>query len=150
MFGAGWDFIVRVLLAPAKGLMIDVLGKTQTILTNHLQLGPHHQPKSLAYKDLISQTSSNLHWWTKKFLAARNPTELHDSPHICSAKKWACENWIYTLGDLRRRIFHTLASVSNHTILAYFYRCRQKMDLYREGNEYGSLHESSRFMCRRE
>ena len=57
----------------------------------------------------------------------------------CSAKKWARENCNYTLDDLQRRVHCVLASVSNYTILVYFYRCRQKMDLYREGIEYGSL-----------
>ena len=42
------------------------------------------------------------------------------------------------LDDLRRRVPRALASVPNHTTLAYFHRCRRKMDLYQEGINYGS------------
>ena len=62
----------------------------------------------------------------------------------CSAKKWARENCNYTLDDLRQCVLHALASVSNHTILAYFYKCRRKMDLYREGIGYRSLQWKAR------
>ena len=62
----------------------------------------------------------------------------------CSAKKWACENCNYTLDDLRQRIPCALASVSNYTILAYFYRCRRKMDLYHKSIGYGSLQWKTR------
>ena len=57
----------------------------------------------------------------------------------CSVKKWARKNYNYTLDDIRQRVSCIQASVSNHTIFAYFYRCRRKMDLYCEGIGYGSL-----------
>ena len=60
--------------------------------------------------------------------------ELNHIEHFwCNAKKWERENCQYTLEDLRRRVPRALASVPNKTILAYYYCCQQKMDLYREG-----------------
>lgn len=58
----------------------------------------------------------------------------------CSAKQWARENCQYSLDDLRRRVPLALASVPNHTILAYYHRCQNKMKLYQEGIGYGSSH----------
>lgn len=66
--------------------------------------------------------------------------ELNHIEHFwCSAKQNARENCEYTLDALQRRVPLALASVTNDTILRYYYRCRQKMDLYREGIGYGSL-----------
>ena len=63
--------------------------------------------------------------------------ELNPIEHFwCNTKKWARENCQYTLEDLRRRVPCTLASVPNKTILAYYHRCQQKMDLYQEGLSY--------------
>ena len=48
--------------------------------------------------------------------------ELNNILHFwCSAKKLACENCNYTLNHLQQRIPCSLANVSNHTIVAYFY-----------------------------
>ena len=62
----------------------------------------------------------------------------------CNAKKLASENCNYTLDDLRWHVSCSLANISNHTILAYFYRCRQKIDLSCEGIGYGSLQWKAR------
>ena len=65
--------------------------------------------------------------------------ELNHIEHFwCSAKKWARENCNYSLEGLRRCVPQVLASVTNYTILAYYHRCGQKMDLYREGIAYES------------
>ena len=65
--------------------------------------------------------------------------ELNHIEHFwCYAKQWARKNCKYTLDDLRRRVPLALTSVPNSTILAYYYRCQRKMDLYREGIDYGS------------
>ena len=56
-----------------------------------------------------------------------------------SAKKWFCEYCNYILDDLQQFVPCTLASVSNHNIFAYFYKYRQKMDLYHENIRYRSL-----------
>lgn len=56
-----------------------------------------------------------------------------------NTKKWACVNCNYIFDDLQQHILCTLASVSNYTILAYFYKRRQKIDLYWEGIRYRSL-----------
>lgn len=65
--------------------------------------------------------------------------ELNHIEHFwCSAKKWARENCNYTLDDLRRRVPRALASVPNSIILAYYYRCKRKIDFYQEGIDYGS------------
>ena len=65
--------------------------------------------------------------------------ELNHIEHFwCSAKQHArfwCE---YSLNDLRKRVPLALESVTNHTCLAYYNRCRRKMELYREGLTYGS------------
>lgn len=48
------------------------------------------------------------------------------------------------LDDLRRLVFFTLASVSNHTTLTYFYRYKQKIYLYHKRLGYGSLQWKTR------
>lgn len=56
----------------------------------------------------------------------------------CSAKQHArlwCE---YSLNDLRKRVPLALESVTNHTCLAYYNRCRCKIELYRESLAYDS------------
>ena len=40
--------------------------------------------------------------------------------------------------DLRRCIPCTLANMPNKTILAYYYHCSRKINLYKEGLSYGS------------
>ena len=61
--------------------------------------------------------------------------ELNHIEHFwCSAKKWARENCNYSLEGLRRCVPQALASVSNHTMLAYYHKYGMKIDLYRKGS----------------
>lgn len=65
--------------------------------------------------------------------------ELNHIEHFwCSCKQNACENCEYTLDAFCRKVPLALASVTNKTILRYYYRCCQKIDLYEKSIGYGS------------
>lgn len=53
---------------------VELNKTTRLAAPSPFQVRSHHQPKFLAYNDLIGRNRRNLqifHWWTKKLLAAR-------------------------------------------------------------------------------
>jgi transposase len=56
----------------------------------------------------------------------------------CHSKRYARENCDYTIEGLREHVPASLAHVRNSTILACYWSCIKKMDLYRRGIAYGS------------
>lgn len=56
-----------------------------------------------------------------------------------SAKNYVCKNCNYTINNLQKRISHELANISNYIILIYFYKYRQKIELYYKRIRYRSL-----------
>lgn len=100
---------------------------------------PDFKAQKCDIKESITQSVNEKHHLVMYY--PKYYCELNYIEHFwCSAKKWACKNCNYTLKDFWRCVPRALASVSNYTVLAYFHRCGLKMDLYREGIDYGSTH----------
>lgn len=65
--------------------------------------------------------------------------ELNHIEHFWAhAKRYARDRCDYTLEGLRIRVPEALKSVKNHTILGHYKGCLKKMDLYRQGINYGT------------
>ena len=101
-----------------------------------LSIQPDFQAQKYEIEESITSSANGKHHIVIYY--PKYHCKLNHIEHFwCSVKKWVRENCQYTLDDFRRRVPRTLASIPNKTILAYYYRCQRKMELYREGFLYG-------------